>query len=336
MFDIRHNIFIRILVITLLVAASVYTLKRETVRTPEPGSQITLRLAEALPEHNPVTIAMRRFAALVKEKTNGVVTVKIHSSAQFGQESEAIEQVQLGIIDMTRVNSVVVANVSPSMGVFTLPYIFRNFEHKYKVLDGKPGDEVRADLNKVGLIGFDYMDAGSRCFYTRDKVIKSLEDLKGLKIRVQPSHITIRMIELMGAVPTPMNYGEVYSALSTGIVDGAENDYVSYSTSGHYEVAPYYVEDNHLSPPAILLMNHSRFKSLSPEYQQAIREAAQEAAWFEREIMTQANLQAKEKMLAENISISSIDTAPFRAAVRPIYDEFPAYVGLIEQIDLTE
>ena len=90
------------------------------------------------------------------------------------------------------------------------------------MLDGKPGDEVRADLNKVGLIGFDYMDAGSRCFYTRDKIIQSLEDLKGLKIRVQPSHITIRMIELMGAVPTPMNYGEVYSALSTGIVDGIQ------------------------------------------------------------------------------------------------------------------
>ena len=138
MFDVRNNIFIRIILVTLLVATSVYALKSESVRTSEPGSQITLRLAEALPEHNPVTIAMRRFAALVKEKTNGVVTVKIHSSAQFGQESEAIEQVQLGIIDLTRVNSVVVANVSPSMGVFTLPYIFRNFEHKYGCWTANP------------------------------------------------------------------------------------------------------------------------------------------------------------------------------------------------------
>ncbi len=333
MSDVRHSILLRTIAIVVVVASSFYTLKSETVKLPKPGAPVTLRLAEALPEHNPVTIAMRRFAALVHEKTDGLVTVRIHSSAQFGQESEAIEQVQLGIIDLTRVNSVVVANVSPSMGVFTLPYIFRNFEHKYRVLDGKPGNEVRADLNRVGLIGFDYMDAGSRCFYTRDKVIKSIADLKGLKIRVQPSHITIRMIELMGAVPTPMNYGEVYSALSTGIVDGAENDYVSYSTSGHYEVAPYYVEDNHLSPPAILLMNQDKFKSLSPDIQTAIREAAQEAAYFEREIMTRANREAKQQMLAAGVSISTIDSAPFRAAVKPIYDEFPSYAGLIAQID---
>jgi len=334
--DIRRNIPFRAAVVVLLIVASFVDLHSETVTTLVPGSKITLRLAEALPEHNPVTIAMRRFAALVKAKTNGAVIVKIHSSAQFGQESEAIEQVQLGIIDLTRVNSVVVANVSPSMGVFTLPYIFRSFEHKYKVLDGKAGDEVRADLNKVGLIGFDYMDAGSRSFYTRNQVIKSLADLKGLKIRVQPSHITIRMIELMGAIPTPMNYGEVYSALSTGIVDGAENDYVSYSTSGHYEVAPFYVEDNHLSPPAILLMNLEKFNSLAPVLQQAIREAAQEAAYYEREIMTRANLQAKQEMLAANVAITTIDTAPFRAAVKPIYDEFPAYARLIEQIDSTK
>ncbi len=336
MFDIRHNLPLRIAIIVVLVTTSFVVLRYSAPHRLVPGEKITLRLAEALPEHNPVTIAMRRFAALVNEKTNGAVTVRIHSSAQFGQESEAIEQVQLGIIDFTRVNSVVVANVSPSMGVFTLPYIFRNFEHKYKVLDGKPGDQVRADLNKVGLIGFDYMDAGSRCFYTRDKEIKSLADLKGLKIRVQPSHITIRMIELMGAIPTPMNYGEVYSALSTGIVDGAENDYVSYSTSGHYEVAPFYVEDNHLSPPAILLMNQDRFNSLAAEYQQAIQEAAQEAAYYEREIMTQANLEAKQLMLAAKVSISSIDSAPFRAAVEPIYAEFPAYASLIQQIDSTE
>lgn len=304
--------------------------------TTEPGSQLVLRLAEALPDHNPVTVAMHRFADLVYEKTDAAVVVKVHSSAQFGQESEAIEQTQLGIIDFTRVNSVVVANVSPSMGVFTLPYIFRNFSHKYKVLDGEPGIEVREDLHDAGLIGFDYMDAGSRSFYLRDKAIENIEDLKGLKIRVQPSLITIRMIELMGAVPTPMNYGEVYSALSTGVIDGAENDYVSYSTSGHYEVAPYYVEDNHLSPPAILLMNYAKFQSLPTAIQEAIREAAQEAAYFEREIMTRANRQAKEKMKQAKVSISTIDISAFRAAVEPIYDEFPSYSRLIQQIDSIE
>lgn len=329
----KNSILLRSIAIVLLVATSLYVINRPPEKREPREAQLVLRLAEALPDHNPVTIAMHKFADLVNDKTAGKVIVKIHSSGQFGQESEAIEQTQLGIIDLTRVNSVVVANVSPSMGVFTLPYIFRDFDHKYRVLDGKTGDEVRADLNDIGLIGFDFMDAGSRSFYTRNKAIESIDDLAGLKIRVQPSLITIRMIELMGGVPTPMNYGEVYTALSTGVIDGAENDYVSYSTSGHYEVAPFYVEDRHLSPPAILLMNYSTFQSLAPEIQQAIRESAQEAAYFERRTMTEANLQAKEKMSALNVHISTIDVTPFRAAVEPIYEEFPSYARLIEQID---
>ncbi len=328
-----NNIFLRFTVIALLVTATVFGLNIQKENKIDADAKVVLRLAEALPENNPVTIAMRRFAELVSDKTNGNIIVKIYSSAQLGQESEAIEQVQLGIIDMTRINSVVLSIVSPSMGVFTLPYIFRDFDHKYKVLDGKIGDEVRADLNKVGLTGFDYMDAGSRSFYTRDRMITSIEDLRGLKIRVQPSYITIRMIELMGAVPTPMNYGEVYSALSTGVVDGAENDYVSYSTSGHYEVAPFYIEDNHLSPPAILLMNYARFRSLAKPYQRAIQEAAREAAWYERKIMTEANMRAKEKMIAAGVSISAIDNRQFREAVQPIYKEFPLYDRLIKRID---
>lgn len=332
----KANILYKIFFTTLFVAISVFALNNWLPQMPAPGSQITLRLAEALPDTNPVTISMRKFADLVEKKTGGGVKVKVYSSAQLGQEPDAIELVRLGIIDLTRINSVALANVSRSIGVFTLPYIFRNYDHKYKVLDGEMGHKVRTDMNQIGLIGFDYMEAGSRCFYTRAKPINSLEDLKGLKIRVQPSRITIRMIELLGAVPTPMNFGEVYSSLSTGVVDGAENDYVSYSTSGHYEVAPFYVEDNHLSPPAILIMNHAKFTSLSPEHQKAISEAAHEAALFERDFMRQSNLEAKEKMKAANVTISTIDTAPFRAAVKPIYDEFPSYSDMIAQIELVE
>lgn len=323
----------RIIFATLFVIVSIVAQLNWPVKKPAPGDQITLRLAEALPDTNPVTVAMRKFARMVTEKTNGNVRVKVYASGQLGQEPEEIEQVRLGIIDLTRINSVALANVSPSIGVFTLPYIFRNDNHKYKVLDGAIGDEVREDMSKVGLIGFDYMEAGSRCFYTRSKPITKLEDLKGLKIRVQPSRITTRMIELLGAVPTPMNFGEVYSSLSTGVVDGAENDYVSYSTSGHYEVAPYYVEDNHLSPPAILIMNESKFTLLPVVYQQAITQAAHEAALFERVFMKQSNLDAKQEMLAKNVHISTIDNAPFRAAVKPIYDEFPSYANLIQQIE---
>ena len=297
------------------------------------SAQTVLRLAENQPDTNPVTVAMFRFADLVKEYTNGEVEVQVFSGAQLGQEPETIEQAQAGIIDFTRVNSVSLANVSPSMGAFTLPYVFADWDHKYRVLDGDVGVEVLADLEKVGLKGFAYMDAGSRSFYTVEgKTIASIDDLKGMKIRVQPVPISIRMMELLGAVPTPMNYGEVYSALQTGVIDGAENDFVSYHTSAHYEVAPNYVIDAHLSPPALLLMNKARFDSLPAEQQEAIIRAAVEASMFEREIMREANEKARETVVEGGATVTEIDNAPFQAAVQPIYEEFPDLMPLLQRI----
>ncbi len=324
---------VKLICIIFLVAVSVVTIRGEIEPTINGEPDITLRLAESLPKNNPVTVAMYRFAELVESNTQGRVTVKVYASAQLGQESETIEQARLGIIDFARTNAVVLANVSPSVGVLTLPYIYRDQEHKYKVLDGAIGRDIRTDLRDVGLIGFDYLEAGNRSFYTRaDKPINTLADMRGLKIRVQPAPIMIRMIELLGAVPTPMNYGEVYSAIQTGIVDGAENDYVSFATSGHYDVAKNYVEDNHLSPPAVLLMNLKKYQSLPTQYQKAISAAAHDVALFERELMNEANRKAKGDMLEAGVSITSIDSTPFRQAMQPIYDEFPAYSDLLGRI----
>lgn len=301
------------------------------------SAQTVLRLAENQPETNPVTVAMHRFADLVKEYTDGEVVVEVFSGAQLGQEPETIEQAQAGIIDFSRVNTVGLANVSPSMGAITLPYVFRNWDHKYAVLDGDIGDDLRADLEDVGLVGFDFMDAGSRSFYTVEgKPVTKLEDLKGLKIRVQPAPISIRMVELLGAVPTPMNYGEVYSALQTGVIDGAENDYVSYETSGHYEVAPNYVEDQHLSPPAIVIMNKARFDSLPEDQQAAIEKAAHEAALYEREIMRAANEAARTKVEEAGATVTEVDNGPFQEAVSSIYEEYPDLKPLLDRISATQ
>ncbi|POF32749.1 TRAP transporter substrate-binding protein [Roseibium marinum] len=298
------------------------------------SAETVLRLAENQPDTNPVTIAMLKFADLAKEYSNGEITVDVIYGGQLGQEPETIEQAQAGVIDMTRVNSVVLANVSPSMGVFALPYIFADWDHKYKVLDGEVGTEVLEDLNDVGLIGLGYMDAGSRSFYTVEgKPVTKLEDLEGLKIRVQPAPISIRMVELLGAVPTPMNYGEVYSALQTGVIDGAENDYVSYHTSAHYEVAPNYVEDAHLSPPALLLMNKAKFESLPADQQAALKKAAAEAVLYEREIMREANEKARKTVEEGGATVVEIDNGPFQEAVMPIYDEFSELKPLIDKIN---
>jgi len=297
------------------------------------SAQTVLRLAENQPDTNPVTVAMYHFADLVKEYTNGEIEVQVFSGAQLGQEPETIEQAQAGIVDFSRVNSVGLANVSPSMGAFTLPYVFANWDHKYKVLDGDIGAEVLADLEKVGLKGFAYMDAGARSFYTVEgQPIASIGDLKGMKIRVQPAPISIRMMELLGAVPTPMNYGEVYSALQTGVIDGAENDFVSYETSAHYEVAPNYVTDAHLSPPALLLMNKMRFDNLPIEHQEAIAKAAVDAAMYERKIMREANEKARETVVEAGATVNEIDNTPFQDAVQPIYEEFPDLMPLLERI----
>lgn len=324
---------VKLICVISLVAASIVAIRGEIEPTNSEKPVIVLRLAESLPRHNPVVVAMYRFAELVESKTQGRVIIKVYASAQLGQESETIEQARVGIIDFARTNAVVLANVSPSVGVLTLPYIYRDQEHKYKVLDGDIGWDIRADLENVGLVGFDYLEAGNRSFYTRaDKPINTLADMKGLKIRVQPAPIMIRMIELLGAVPTPMNYGEVYSAIQTGVVDGAENDYVSFATSGHFEVARNYVEDNHLSPPAMLLMNLKKYQSLPAEYQKAISTAARETALFERDLMNKANRQARSDMVDAGVSITSIDSTPFRQAMQPIYEEFPAYSDLLERI----
>ncbi|BCL70222.1 C4-dicarboxylate ABC transporter [Vibrio nigripulchritudo] len=293
----------------------------------------TLRLAENQPESNPVTVAMHKFAELTSTYSNGEVKVKVFSGAQLGQEAETIEQTQAGIIDLTRVNSVTLANVSPSVGVFTLPYIFKNIKHKYRVLDSDIGDEVRADMAKYGLVGFEFMEAGTRSFYTTEEhPVKSIEDMKGLKIRVQKSPISISMVNLVGGVATPMNYGEVFSSLQTGVIDGAENDYVSYLTSGHYEVAPNYVEDGHLSPPAILIMNKAKFDSLPENHRNAIAKAAKEAAIFERDLMIRANIEAKERVVAAGVKVTVIDNTPFQQAVQPVYEEFPKLLPLVNRI----
>ncbi|WP_417843172.1 TRAP transporter substrate-binding protein [Thalassospira sp.] len=296
-------------------------------------AETVLRLAENQPENNPVTIAMHRFAELAQEYSNGEIQIQVYAGGQFGQETETIEQTQVGIIEMTRVNAVTLANVTPSVGVFALPYIFKDTNHKYAVLDGDIGKDVRNEMAKAGLVGFDFMEAGSRSFYTREGLpLTGLEDLKGRKIRVQNSPIAIRMVELLGAIPTPMNYGEVFSSLQTGVMDGAENDFVSFLTSGHYEVAKNFLEDEHLSPPAIVVMNKETFDGLPTEQQDAISRAAHEAALYERKLMFEANAKAKQTVIDAGVTVLPVDNTPFQQAILPIYDEFPELSDYINRI----
>lgn len=322
-----------LIALTCIMSFSLYAAgSQESGSAAVETKPIVFKMAENQPENNPVTIAMRKFSDLVKEKTNGDVLIDLYASAQLGQETENIEQVAAGVLDMARVNSVTLAQTVPELGVFTLPYIFANQEVKYKILDGPIGQEVLDAFPKYGMVSFGYLEAGSRSFYTVDKPIKSFEDLKGQKIRVQKAKITIDMANLVGAVATPMNYGEVYTALQTGVIDGAENDFVSYYTSGHYEVAKHYTMDGHLSPPAMIIMSQKAWNSLSESQKSAVREAADEATVFERELMNEMQNEFRAKAEDSGCVVYTVDTKPFQDAIAPIYAEYPQYADIISRI----
>ncbi|ARK32429.1 TRAP transporter substrate-binding protein [Halalkalibacter krulwichiae] len=298
----------------------------------EKAETVVLRLAENQPDNNPVTIAMYEFADLVEEKTNGEVKIEVYANGQLGEETANIDQVQAGALDMARVNSVPVAQIVDEIGVFTTPFIFADQEHKYRVLDGEIGEEVLAKFEDHGMVSFGYLEAGTRNFYTTDKPIESVEDMKGLRIRVQPSDISVKMVQLLGAVPTPMDYGEVFTALQTGVIDGAENDFVSYYTSGHFEAAPHYTLNGHLSPPALVIMNKQTWDGLSEEHQLAIKESAAIAIEAQRESMNEMQEEFRKEVEEAGSVIYEVDVEEFQEAINPIFDEMPQYEELIERI----
>ena len=206
------------------------------------AQEITLRAADNQPEDYPTVVGLRAMADYLSENSDGRIQMEVFAGGQLGDERSTIEQTQLGVIDIVRTSTSPVGEFYAPMGVYSLPYIFRSEDHFVNVLQGEVGEELLAGLEEADLIGLAYYDSGSRNFYTTDTPIRSVEDLQGLRIRTQQSQVVLDMMELLGAEPVPMAFGEVYSSLQTGVIDGAENNFPSYGPFGvrHYEVAPYY------------------------------------------------------------------------------------------------
>ena len=296
-------------------------------------STLKLKLAENQPKGNPITEGMEKFAELVKEKTNGSVEIEVYTDAQLGDEASTIEQIEMGTLDFARVNTSALAATVDEVGIFTLPYVFVSTEHKYRVLDGEVGDSVMKSLENYGMVGLMFWEAGSRNFYTTSKPITSVADMKGLKIRVQQSEMAIRMIELLGARATPMAYGEVFQGLQTGIVDGAENDFVSYYTSGHYEVAKHFTLDAHMAPPAILLVSKRTWDNLNDDQKKAINESAQEAAVWQRQAMQDFQNESRKAVEETGTIVYDVNIAEFQEAVKSIYDAYPQYKDMLAEME---
>ena len=299
---------------------------------PAAPSQLILKAADIQPEDYPTTLGIKYMAKLLDERSNGRIKVQVYGGAQLGQEKETIEMTQAGTIAFNRINAAPLVGFSAPIGVYSLPYLFRDEDHLWKVLQGPVGKGLLKGLEAANLVGLAYYDSGARSFYTKGKPIKSPADMKGMKIRVQQSKIFVELVNSLGASATPMNYGEVYSGLQTGIIDGAENNAPSLWTSKHYEVAKYYSLDEHSRLPEVLMISKKVWDALTPADQKLIAQAAEDSVAEQRRLWKAFDQKSLDELVAHGTVISKPDKAPFQKAVQPVYAKYPEYKDSIAQI----
>ncbi|MFP4144092.1 MAG: TRAP transporter substrate-binding protein [Phycisphaeraceae bacterium] len=306
----------------ILVAAGLVLFTAGCGEGAASGSQAqTLKLAHSLPTDHPVHIAMERMAELAAEKSGGQLELQIIPGEVMGSESAVVEQLQGGMMDMTKVSSAVLESFVPQLSVLGQPYIFRSSDHLFAVLNGEVGDELEASIAEQRLVALCWYDAGARSFYTRKTPIRTPEDLEKRKIRVQSSPTAKQMVEVLGGQPVAVDWGELYSTLQTGGVDGAENNPPSLFKSRQFEVSEYYSLDEHTRVPDVLLIGKTTWDQLSSEQQQWLREAARESSDYQRELWAEASEEAIAAMESEGLEIIRPEKAPFEQAVQPMLDE---------------
>lgn len=293
------------------------------------------RSSDIHPDDYPTVQAVRHMGETLAKATNGKHSIKVFAKSALGNEKDTIEQTKLGALAMTRVNVAPMNNICPATMVPTMPFLFRSTEHMRKVLDGAIGDEILKDCESQGFIGLAFYDSGSRSIYSVKKPVKTLADTRGMKIRVQQSDLWVALMEAMGANATPMPFGEVYTALKTGLVDAAENNYPSYESTRHFEVARYYNKTEHSMAPEILLFSKKVWDGLSPDEQKQIRAAAKESVGYMRKLWDEREAKSLETVKAGGAQIVEVDKASFQAAMKPVYDKFlkdPKLQDLVRRI----
>jgi tripartite ATP-independent transporter DctP family solute receptor len=280
------------------------------------------RSADVHPEDYPTVMAVKYMSDIIKKKSGGKDSIKVFTGNALGGEKDTIEQTKIGALDFVRINVAPMNNICPETMVPTMPFLFRSKEHMRKVLDGPVGDEILKACEKQGYIGLAFYDSGSRSLYTTKKPVKTLADAKGLKIRVQQSDLWVALLQAMGANATPMPYGEVYTALKTGLVDGAENNWPSYDTSKHFEVAKFYSATEHSMAPEMLLMSKKIYDGLTPAEQKTIRDAAKESVPYMRKLWDEKEKTSRALVEKGGAQIVEVDKKSFADAMKPVYDKF--------------
>ena len=283
---------------------------------------VTLRAADIHPDGYPTIEGVKLMGKLVEERTGGRIRIQMFHSRQLGDEKDTLEQTRFGVIDFTRVNTAPLNNLVPATLVVGLPFLFRDTAHMQAVMDGAIGEDIGCDTAAHGLVTLAYYDSGARCFYTKPRAVPEPEALKGLKVRVQQSDMWVALMRAFGANATPLPFGEVYSALQTGVVDGAENNVPTYFTSRHFEVAKFYTKTEHSLSPEILAMSKRSHDKLSKADQEIIRVAAKESVPHMRKLWAAMEEEALAKVVAGGAQIVEANKAAYAKLTQPVYDQF--------------
>jgi len=293
-------------------------------------------LAHTLPQTHPVHKGILEFQKALDEKSGGKLKVKIYPDGQLGSEREVLELLQIGSVAVTKVSAATLSNFVPEYNVLGIPYLFRDKTHYFDVLEGKVGKSILEKGSKYWLRGLCYYDAGSRSFYTKNKAIRTPEDLKGLKIRVMNNQMAINMVNALGGSATPMAYGELYTAIQQGVVDGAENNPPSFVSSNHFEVSKYYTIDQHSSIPDVLIIGTKYWETLSEQEQQWIQEAADESAQAEKKFWAASVSASMKKAKESGVEIIIPKKSLFADKTASVLEEFkknnPSMEALVNQI----
>ena len=280
-----------------------------------------IRVGHTLDPSHTVHKAMLVMADRLKELSSGTMEIELYPSGQLGSEREMIELLQIGSLAMTKVSASPLEGFVSTMKIFNVPYLFRDQAHFYTVLDSDIGREILASLEPAELLGLGYYDAGSRSFYTTEKRVETPADLANMKIRVQESQAAMSMIRALGGNPTPISWGELYTALQQGVVEGAENNPPSFYLSRHYEVSPYYILDEHTAVPDVILISRYVWERLTGEQQDWLQQAIDESVEFQREQWGIDTAHALREVKAAGVTVIEADKTQFQAQVAPLIAE---------------
>lgn len=298
-----------------------------------------LKLAHGLDPSHPVHQAMVIMGEKLNEKSKGQMTLEIYPSGQLGSEQQCVELLQIGSLAITKVSAAVMESFTNNYQVLGLPYVFRSKQHSFNVLDGEVGKELLTSTEPFNIRGLCFYDAGSRSFYTLNKPIETPEDLKGLKIRVMKSQTAMNLVTAMGGSPTPISWGELYTALQSGVVDGAENNPPSFYTSHHYEVCKYYSINEHTMVPDVLIISTVVWNQLNDQQKEWLQAAASESVKAQRKLWAASEKESLAKVQEAGVQINYPQKEPFAEKVQAMLDAYkdqPELYDLIQRIQSTQ